>query len=59
MIITEWVVTMELVMVLTSVVLMGIWLVWLRAAILGMWKDISGGDQVDEMVEKMMVVVMD
>ena len=26
---------------------------------LSMWKDIAGGDQVDEMVVKMMVVLMD
>ena len=26
---------------------------------MSMWKDIAGGDQVDEMVVKMMVVLMD
>ena len=56
---TEWVVMMELVMVLTSVVQMGMWLVWWREAVLGMWKDISEGNQVDEIVVMMMVVDMD
>ena len=58
MIVTEWVVMINLVMVLTSVVPMGLWLVWCRSATLGMWKDIARGNQVDEMVVKMMVVVM-
>ena len=58
-IMTEWVVMMELVMVLTSVVQMGMWLVWWREAVLGMWKDISEGNQVDEIVVMMMVVEMD
>ena len=47
---------MDLVMVLISVVPMGLWLIWWRAVTLGMWRDISGGDQVDEMVVMMMVV---
>ena len=55
MIITEWVVMM----VMTSVVPMGLWLVWWRSATLGMWTDIAGGNQVDKMVVKMMVVVTD
>ena len=59
MIMMEWVVMMELVMLLTSVVPMGMWLVWWRAATLGMWKDIAGANQVDEMVAKMMFLVMD
>ena len=58
-IMTEWVVMMELVMVLTSVVQMGMWLVWWREAVLGMWKDISEGNQVGEIVVMMMVVEMD
>ena len=66
MIMAEWVVIMERVMecvmgcvlVLTSVVPMGLWLVWWRAAMLGMWKDISGGNQVDAMVAMIMVVDM-
>ena len=57
-IMTDWVVMMELVMLLTSVVPMGLWLVWWRAATLGMWKDIAGGNQVDEIMLKMMVVDM-
>ena len=56
MIMTEWFVMIELVMVLTSVMPMGLWLVWWRAETLGMWKDIAGGNHVDEMVVKMMVV---
>ena len=59
MIMTEWVVMMELVMVLTSLVPMGLWLVWWREATLVMWKDISGGYQVYEIVVKMMVVDID
>ena len=59
MIMTEWFVMMELVMVLTSVVPMGLWLVWWRSETLGMWKDIAGGNQVDEMSAMMMVVDMD
>ena len=63
---TEWVVIMERVMecvmggafVLTSVVPIGIWFVRWRASTLGMWKDISGGNQVDEMVVMMVVVEM-
>ena len=55
MIITEWVVMM----VMTSVVPMGLWLVWWRSATLGMWTDIAGGNQVDKMVVKMMVAVME
>ena len=66
MIMTDWVFMMERVvecvmggaLVLTSVVPMGVWLVWWRAATLGMWKDIAGGDQVDEMVVIIMVVEM-
>ena len=57
MIIMEWVLMMELAMVLTSVVTMGLWLVWRREETLGMWKDIEGGNQEDDMVVKMMVVV--
>ena len=59
MLMTEWVLIMDLVMVLTSVLPMGMWLVWWRSETLGMWKDIAGGNQVDEMVVKMMVVEMD
>ena len=55
---TEWFVMIELVMVLTSVMPMGLWLVWWRAETLGMWKDIAGGNHVDEMVVKMMVAEM-
>ena len=66
MIMTEWVVMMERVMecvmggalVLTCVVLMGMLLVWWRAAMLGMWKDIAGGDQVDKIVVMIIVVEM-
>ena len=58
MIITDWVVMMELVMVLTSVVPMGLWLVWCREATLALWKDIAGGNQVDDMVVQMMVLEM-
>ena len=47
MIMTEWVVMMEVLMVLISVVPMGMWVVWWREGTLGMWKDISGGYQVD------------
>ena len=59
MIMAEWVVIMELVMVLPNVVPMGMCLVWWRAETLGMWKDIAGANQVDEMVAKMMFLVMD
>ena len=66
MIMTEWVVMMKRVMecvmggalVLTCVVLMGMLLVWWRAAMLGMWKDIAGGDQVDKIVVMIIVVEM-
>ena len=58
MIMTEWIVMIELVMVLTGVVPMGLWLVWWRAAKMCTWKDIAGGNQVDYMVVKMMVVYM-
>ena len=44
---------------LKSVGTMGLWLVWWREATLVMWKDISGGNQMDEMVVEMMVVDMD
>ena len=50
MIMTELVVMMELVMVLTNAVPMGLWLVWWRAATLGIWKDIAGENQLDEIV---------
>ena len=56
MIMTEWVLMMEMLMVLTSVVPMGLWLVWCRAATLVTWKDIVGGNQVDEMLVNMMVL---
>ena len=67
MIMTDWVFMMERVvecvmggaLVLTSVVPMGLWLVWWRAATLGICKDIAGENSVDEMVVKMMVVDMD
>ena len=55
---TEWIVMIELVMVLTGVVPIGLWLVWWRAEKMGTWKDIAGGNQVDYMVVKMMVVYM-
>ena len=58
MIMTEWVVMMKLVMLLTSVVPMGMRLVWWRAETVGVWQDIVGGNQVDEMVVKMMVAEM-
>ena len=66
MIMTEWVVMMKRVMecvmggalVLTCVVLMGMLLVWWRAAMLGMWKGIAGGDQVDKIVVMIIVVEM-
>ena len=58
MIIMEWFVMMDLVIVLTSEVLMGLWLFWWRASTLGMWRDIVGGGHVDEMMLKMMVIVM-
>ena len=44
MIIIEWVLMMELAMVLTSVVTMGLWLVWWMESTLVIWKDISGGN---------------
>ena len=58
MIMTEWVVMMELVMELTSVVPMGMWLFWWRDATLGMWKYIAEGNQVYEMLVMIMVVEM-
>ena len=58
MIMTYWVVMMDLVMVLASVVPMGLWLVWWMEAMLGMGNDIAGGNQVDDMVLKMMVLEM-
>ena len=42
----------------SSVVPMGMWLVWWRAAMLGMGKSIAGGYPVDDMVVMMMVVEM-
>ena len=57
MIMMEWVLMMELATVLTSVVTMGLWLVWRREETVGMWKDIEVGNQEDDMVVKMMVVV--
>ena len=42
----------------SSVVPMGMWLVWWRAEILGMGKSIAGGYPVDDMVVMMMVVEM-
>ena len=58
MIMKEWVVMMEMVMVLTSVVPMGLCLVWWISEMLCMWKDIAGGNHVDEMVVMIMVVYM-
>ena len=49
---------MDLVVVLKSVVTMGMWLVWCKAEMLVMRKDIAGGGQVDEMVVKMIVIYM-
>ena len=43
---------------LKSVGTMGLWLVWWREATLVMWKDISGGNQVDDMGVMVMVVEM-
>ena len=45
-------------LVLMSVVPMGMWLIWWRAATLGTWKDISGGNHVDDMVVNRMFVEM-
>ena len=58
MIMAELVVMMKLVMVLTSLVPMGMWLICWRAEKLGIWNDIAGGYQVDEMVMNMMVIDM-
>ena len=45
-------------LVLTSVVPMGLWLVWWRTATRGIGKGVSGGNQVDYMVVMIMFVEM-